>query len=121
MKIKLTPMYLAAAVVITLILASGIITIGSWMGLWGDVEVYEMVQTFILNWVVVITFAIFGGIAFGMVVGVRLLSTQGFTPFEKSMLEMFSKVDDIEKKVTRMEKVLDEMKDIPEDEGASGD
>jgi len=109
MKVRITPIYIVAAIVVLLILISSVFTIGSWLGWWGDVEVYEMIQTFILNWVIVITFAIFGGVFFGMIVGVRLLSGQGFTPFEKSMLTMFSKVEEMNERLARIEKEMESM------------
>jgi len=102
MKLKLTPTYIAAVSIVVLILISISFTIGSWLGWWGVIEVYAMIQTFIINWVIVITFAILGGILFGMYVGFKL-STQGFTPFEKSMLTMFTRVEDIHERVKRIE------------------
>ncbi len=109
MKVRITPLYVAAAFIVVLILISTLFTIGLWMGLWGDVEVYAMIQTFIINWVVVITFAILGGVLFGMFAGYRMLSSQGFTPFEKSMLHMFKEVQLMGERMENIEKTLKEM------------
>ena len=106
MKVKLTPTYIGTAFIIVIIIISAFYQIGTWLAWWGVVDVYGQVQSFILNWVIVITFAILGGILFGMFVGFRLLSSQGFTPFEKSMLNMYAKVDDIQERIIRIEKEL---------------
>ena len=106
MKVKLTPIYIGTALLIVIITIFAFYRIGEWLGWWGVVDVYDQVQTFILNWVIVITFAILGGILFGMFVGFRLLSSEGFTPFEKSMLTMYTKVDDIQERIIRIEKEL---------------
>lgn len=122
MKVRITPLYVAAAFIVILILISTMFTIGLWMGLWGDVEVYAMIQTFIINWVVVITFAILGGVLFGMFAGYRMLSSQGFTPFEKSMLHMFKEVQLISERVENIENTLMEMQgDEPGNNGLSDD
>ncbi len=105
MKVKLTPTYILAAIIVILILFSTFFTIGSWLGWWGVVDVYGMIWTFIINWVIVITFAILGGILFGMFVGFKL-STQDFTPFEKSMLPMFTRVQDIQERIQKIEEEL---------------
>lgn len=109
MKVKITPLYIGAALVVIMILISSMFTIGSWLGWWGVVEVYDIIWTFIVNWVIVITFAILGGILFGMFVGFRLLSSQGFTPFEKEMLTMFTKLEDIQNRVINIEKQIEAM------------
>lgn len=105
MKVKLTPSYIGAALLVIIILIATMFRIGSWLGWWGVVDVYGMIMTFIINWVIVITFAILGGILFGLFVGFRL-STQGFTPFEKSMLTMFTRVEDIQERLKRIEEEL---------------
>jgi len=92
-------------VLVLLVLASIIITIGIWLGFWGAIELYAMLQSFILNWVLVITFAILGGILFGMFIGYRLVSAD-FTPFEKSMLEMFRTVEEMDRRLKRMETTM---------------
>jgi hypothetical protein len=106
MKVRLTPTYIGTAFVVVIIFIFAFYRIGTWLGWWGFVDVYDQVETFIINWVIVITFAILGGILFGMFVGFRLLSSQGFTPFEKSMLEMYAKVDDIHDRMSRIEDKL---------------
>ncbi len=105
MKVRITPSFIAAVVLVLLVLASIIITIGIWLGFWGAIELYAMLQSFILNWVLVITFAILGGILFGMFIGYRLVSAD-FTPFEKSMLEMFRTVEEMDKRLKRMETAM---------------
>ena len=109
MNVKLTPLYIGTAFVIIMILVSSMFTIGTWLGWWGVVEVYDIIWTFIVNWVIVITFAILGGILFGMFVGFRLLSSQGFTPFEKEMLMMFAKLEDIHTRVVNIEQRIEAM------------
>jgi len=106
MKVKLTPTYIGTALIMVIIIISAFYQIGTWLGWWGFVDVYGQVHSFILNWVIVITFAILGGILFGMFVGFRLLSSQGFTPFEKSMLTMYTKVEDILERMKRIEEEL---------------
>ena len=103
MKVKLTPTYIGTALMVSIITIFAFYRIGEWLGWWGVVSVYDHVHTFILNWVIVITFAILGGILFGMFVGFRLLSTQGFTPFERSMLTMYARVEDIQERIKRIE------------------
>jgi len=105
MKVRITPSFIAAVVLVLLVLASIIITIGIWLGFWGAIELYAMLQSFILNWVLVITFAILGGILFGMFIGYRLVSAD-FTPFEKSMLEMFRTVEEMDRRLKRMETTM---------------
>lgn len=112
MKVKLTPLYIGAALVVIIILISSMFTIGTWLGWWGVVEVYDLVWTFVVNWVIVITFAILGGILFGMFVGFRLLASQGFTPFEKEMLSLFTKVEDIQERLVHIEDQLNHMEQL---------
>lgn len=109
MKIRITPLYLGTMFIMIIILTSSFVTIGTWMQWWGEWDVYQVVWTFIVNWVIVITFAILGGILFGMFVGFRLLSSQGFTPFEKEMLMMMRKIDDIPQRLDEIEHRLDAM------------
>ena len=102
MKVKLTPTYIGTALMVIIVSVFTFYRIGEWLGWWGVVSVYDHVHTFILNWVIVITFAILGGILFGMFVGYKL-SSQGFTPFERSMLTMYARVEDIQERIKRIE------------------
>lgn len=120
MKVRITPSFIAAVVLVLLVLASVIVTIGIWIGLWGAIDVSNMLLSFILNWVLVITFAILGGILFGMFIGYRLTSSD-FTPFEKSMLQMFKTVEEIDRRLKRVEKAVGaEGLNIPEESSGTG-
>ena len=51
--------------------------------------------------------AVLGGILLGMFIATRTLSTQGFTPFEVSMLRLKDDINDLQKEVKIITKYLE--------------
>ena len=51
--------------------------------------------------------SVLGGILIGMFIATRALSSQGFTPFEVSMLKLKDDIHNLEKEVKSITKALD--------------
>lgn len=69
-------------------------------------NVFEWIKWFIFSAFFVIVLALLGAIFLGLFLGHRTLSVGGFTPFEKSMLEM---KEDIRKVGERLEKIEEKL------------
>ena len=58
--------------------------------------------------------SVLGGILIGMFIATRALSSQGFTPFEVSMLKLKDDMHNLEKEVKHISKTLEKGKDDKE-------
>ncbi len=58
--------------------------------------------------------SVLGGILIGMFIATRALSSQGFTPFEVSMLKLKDDIHNLEKEVKAISKALEEGQDDKE-------
>ena len=58
--------------------------------------------------------SVLGGILIGMFIATRALSSQGFTPFEVSMLKLKDDMHNLEKEVKHISKALEKGKDDKE-------
>lgn len=74
-------------------------------------HLYNMLVTAIVGWMVIILFAILGAFFIGLLYGHRILSIKGFTPFEKSVLEMKTDIEKINERLERIESLLDDKKE----------
>lgn len=69
-------------------------------------NVFEWMKWFIFSAFFILVLALLGAIFLGLFLGHRILSVGGFTPFEKSMLEM---KEDIKKINGRLEKIEEKL------------
>ncbi len=69
-------------------------------------NVFKWMKWFIFSAFFIIVLALLGAIFIGLFLGHRTLSIGGFTPFEKSMLEM---KEDIKKVGERLEKIEEKL------------
>jgi len=58
--------------------------------------------------------SVLGGILIGMFIATRALSSQGFTPFEVSMLKLKDDISNLEKEIKSITKALDKGQDDKE-------
>jgi len=61
---------------------------------------------FIFSAFFIVVLALLGAIFLGLFLGHRILSVGGFTPFEKSMLEMKEDIKKIDERLEKIEKKL---------------
>ncbi|MBA3044279.1 hypothetical protein FP804_03990 [archaeon] len=74
---------------------------------WMDVgNVFEWMKWFIFSAFFIIVLALLGAIFLGLFLGHRTLSVGGFTPFEKSMLEMKEDIKKIGERLEEIERKL---------------
>ncbi len=71
-------------------------------------NVFEWMKWFIFAAFFVIVLALLGAIFLGLFLGHRILSVGGFTPFEKSMLEMKEDIKKINGRLEKIEEKLNE-------------
>jgi len=81
-----------------IVLSLAVYMLGFWVGWLEPEDTVGLLQTHLFTWGVVISFAILGGILFGMIFGHRILSVKGFTPIERNMLEATNEM----KKISRL-------------------
>ncbi len=77
-------------VAIEVLILTGVLTVGNLLGFF---------ILFVFGLVFVAVLAIVGAVFVGMFVSHRILSTQGFTPFEQEMLRMRQEVRDLAERV----------------------
>lgn len=80
----------AVLVVVELSIVTGVLTLGNIVGFF---------VLFVFALVVISVLAIVGAVFVGMFVSHRILSTQGFTPFEQEMLRMRQEVRDLAERI----------------------
>ncbi len=69
-------------------------------------NVFDWIKWFIFAAFFVIVLALLGAIFLGLFLGHRILSVHGFTPFEKSMLEMKEDIKKIGERLEEIERKL---------------
>ena len=69
-------------------------------------NVFEWMKWFIFSAFFIVVLALLGAIFLGLFLGHRILSVGGFTPFEKSMLEMKEDIKKIDERLEKIEKKL---------------
>ena len=69
-------------------------------------NVLEWMKWFIFSAFFIVVLALLGAIFLGLFLGHRILSVGGFTPFEKSMLEMKEDIKKIDERLEKIEKKL---------------
>ena len=103
LKVKISKTFIVTIVIIAIIAGM----VGAVLFDWVDVgNVFEWIKWFIFAAFFVIVLALLGAIFIGLFLGHRTLSVGGFTPFEKSMLEM---KEDIKKVGERLEKIEEKL------------
>lgn len=102
-KIKLTKSFIFITILIAIIAATLIFI---WSGVIDIGDVFEWIRWFIFSAFLVIIFAIVGALFIGLLLGHKLLSVSGFTPFEEGMLEMKDDIKKINEKLKNIEELL---------------
>lgn len=75
-------------------------------GLWRVTDLALNFFLIIFSLVVIAILAIIGAVFVGMFVSHRIISAQGFTPFEREMLEMREDVKEIKKRMAAIEEKM---------------
>ena len=106
MKIKIPLLYLIVASICIVFL----VFMAMWaMGLISFESFFLHFVVFVIQWVVIMMFALLGAILLGMFISIRLLATRSFTPFERSMLEMRSEIRSMRSEVSRIRSMMEEL------------
>lgn len=69
-------------------------------------NVFDWIKWFIFVAFFILVLALLGAIFLGLFLGHRTLSVAGFTPFEKSMLEMKEDIKKIDRRLEKIERKL---------------
>ncbi len=107
MRLRIPFLYIAILAAII----SAVIFVVAWMtGIVSFEKVFDNFIVFVIMLISITTVAILGAIMIGMFISHRLLATGGFTPFEKSMLEMKADITKLRAAVERLETLMGEEK-----------
>lgn len=69
--------------------------------------VFQWVTFFTLEVFTLAVFAVMGGVLLGMFIATRSLSSQGFTPFEVSMLKMHDDIHNLQREIAALQQLLE--------------
>ena len=72
-----------------------------------DFSVGELLAFYTFSVVTVTLFAVLGGVLLGMFIATRALSSQGFTPFEVSMLKLRDDVQNLKQELGELRRLLE--------------
>jgi hypothetical protein len=103
LKVKISKTFIVTTIIVAAITGLICAILFDWL----DVgNVFEWMKWFIFAAFFVIVLALLGAIFLGLFLGHRTLSVGGFTPFEKSMLEMKEDIKKIDERLEKIEKKL---------------
>lgn len=91
---------------LTIVLVLAIVWMSMLAGIFNPASIVLNFFLIIFSLVVIAILAIIGAAFVGIFVSHRILSAQGFTPFEREMLEMREDVKRIKERVHKMEELL---------------
>ena len=72
-----------------------------------DFSVGELLAFYTFSVFTVTLFAVLGGVLLGMFIATRALSSQGFTPFEVSMLKLREDVQNLKQELGELRRLLE--------------
>ena len=72
-----------------------------------DFSVGELLAFYTFSVFTVTLFAVLGGVLLGMFIATRALSSQGFTPFEVSMLKLRDDVQNLKQELGELRRLLE--------------
>ena len=72
-----------------------------------DFSVGELLAFYTFSVFTVTLFAVLGGVLLGMFIATRALSSQGFTPFEVSMLKLRDDVQNLKRELGELRRLLE--------------
>ncbi|MAE57219.1 MAG: hypothetical protein CL964_04335 [Euryarchaeota archaeon] len=72
-----------------------------------DFSVGELLAFYTFSVFTVTLFAVLGGVLLGMFIATRALSSQGFTPFEVSMLKLHDDVQNLKQELGELRRLLE--------------
>ena len=72
-----------------------------------DFSVGELLAFYTFSGFTVTLFAVLGGVLLGMFIATRALSSQGFTPFEVSMLKLRDDVQNLKQELGELRRLLE--------------
>jgi hypothetical protein len=103
LKVKISKTFIVTTMIVAAITGIICAILFDWM----DVgNVFEWMKWFIFSAFFIIVMALLGAIFLGLFLGHRTLSVGGFTPFEKSMLEMKEDIKRIDERLEKIEEKL---------------
>ena len=73
-----------------------------------DFSVGELLAFYTFSVFTVTLFAVLGGVLLGMFIATRALSSQGFTPFEVSMLKLHDDVQNLKQELGELRRLLED-------------
>ena len=73
-----------------------------------DFSVGELLAFYTFSVFTVTLFAVLGGVLLGMFIATRALSSQGFTPFEVSMLKLHVDVQNLKQELGELRRLLED-------------
>ncbi|MEC8948905.1 MAG: hypothetical protein VX837_02765 [Candidatus Thermoplasmatota archaeon] len=73
-----------------------------------DFSVGDLLAFYTFSVFTVTLFAVLGGVLLGMFIATRALSSQGFTPFEVSMLKLHDDVQNLKQELGELRRLLED-------------